>query len=327
MTIIAEARCGVLPAGRPGDDDAARADEPRAASTRLSNRARATLLFARIDALNSSKAPPQKIHRVIGGDLFLNIRGPIVAEGSERKAVKFSDVERALAANRRADHIFVRITSEGGSVDAAEGMRAALRSHGGYVTTIADEVCASAATLILMAGDFRLAAQASCFILLHQASVDPYSRYRWTAEKHRRIAQKLERANATLTAAYARATGKPTEEFKKEIANERPMPLSRARSLNVIHCLEGQERWIAGRPYWHSASADEYISARFRDYEKQRAASSDQKSWSALTAAWRSRNWQCDVRLIIGRCHDGARHHGEGLTHGDDLVGEKARAV
>jgi ATP-dependent protease ClpP protease subunit len=263
--------------GRSGND-AAGADAPPVASIRLSNRARARLAFARIDAL-TAKAPSPQIHRRIGCDLFLNIRGPIDAPEVSEQGVRLQDVERALSENRRADRIFVRITSRGGSVNAAEGIRNALRDHGGYVTTIADEVCASAATIVLMAGDFRIASPGS-HILLHQASLDP--RTRWTADKHRRIAQKLDHANAALTAAYARATGKPIEEFKKEIANERPMPLSRARALNLIHCMEGQERWIAGRPHWHTTSPEEYISARFRDYDKQRAALSDPASRSAL---------------------------------------------
>lgn len=276
MTIAGPKRMSFL--GRP-DNDAAGADAPPAASTHhLSNRARVMLALARVQALSVRKTPPQ-IHRRIGCDLFLNIRGPIVGAAGTESGIKLQDVEHALAANRRADRIFVRITSEGGSVDAAEGIRSAVRKHGAYVTTIADDVCASAATLILMAGDFRLASQGS-FILLHQASVDASTR--WTADKHRRVAQRLDRANAVLTAAYARATGKPIEEFKKEIANEQPMSLSRARALNIIHCLEGQERWIAGRPHWQSSSVEEYISARYRDYEKQRAFCSDPASRSAM---------------------------------------------
>lgn len=276
MTIVGSN--GTFSLGRP-DNDAAGADAPPAASTRLCNRARMLRALARVQSLSTREETPQQIHRRIGCDLFLNIRGLILGAAGTEKGIKLQDVERALADNRRADRIFVRIDSEGGSVDAAEGIRSALRHHGAYVTAIADEVCASAATLILMAGDFRLAAPGS-LILLHQASVDASTR--WTADQHRRVAQKLDRANAVLTAAYARTTGKPLGEFRKEIANERPMPLSRARSLNVIHCLEGEERWIAGRPHWHSASAEEYISARYRDYEKQRALLSDPACRSAL---------------------------------------------
>jgi ATP-dependent protease ClpP protease subunit len=235
--------------------------------TRLSNNDRARLIFARIRALSP---PAAKIHRVVGSDLFLNINGEILGAARDVQGVTVRQVEEILAANRRADRILVRINSIGGSLDHADAIRGALRGHGAYVTTTADQVCASAATLILMAGDFRTAS-AGTLLLFHEASIDANAR--WTAQKHRRIAQKLDRANARMTAAYAQATGKPVQRFQQEITNEQPMMLSRARTLNLIHCLEGEEHWICGRPHWQSSSPEEFISARFRDYEAQRTGS------------------------------------------------------
>lgn len=209
------------------------------------------------------------IHRAVGSDLFIKIKGQIVGAGADLPAeggVGWLQVAYALNAHRSASRIFVHITSQGGSLQAADRIRESLREHGAYVTAVADGVCASAATMVLMAGDFRMASPGTR-LLLHQASIEPDGR--WTSGVHRRVAAALDVANSKLVTAYAEVSGKMPREFEKEIGNENPMSLTRARHLNLIHCMEGEERWIGGRPYF-TGSPENFVSSRIRDHQAMR---------------------------------------------------------
>lgn len=211
-----------------------------------------------------------RVHHSAGQDLFIDIEGEILSALDDGKpAVTPLQVDYALTSHSTADRIFVRINSNGGSLPAGERIRSLLRGHGAYVTTIADTVCASAATVVLMAGDFRTSTP-NCKLLLHQAEIRP-GKGRWTANVHRRLAAKLDEANAALVKAYTEATGMPARDFLKEIGNEGFMSLARAQRLNLIHCKEGEERWVNGRPYW-GGSPEEFISSRLRDLAEARSA-------------------------------------------------------
>lgn len=209
--------------------------------TQLSKRQRIILALGRSEP---------HVHRYLPskGLLTFNLTGRVLNTGEAGPGISLFSVEYALAAHRNADQIVVRINSEGGSVRQANKIYDALRGYGAHVSVVADKLCASAATIILMAGDFRQAAPNTRF-LLHAPEIDP--KERWTAKKHTQVAALLAQHQRNLVDLYSHRTGLEPAVFERELAHEAPMSLSRAKTLNLIHCVEGQETWKGGRPYYH----------------------------------------------------------------------------
>ena len=192
-----------------------------------------------------------KTYRFANGVLSFDLRGRILDSGETSAGIALLPIEYALLAHADATHVRVRIRSEGGSLVQANRIYSALRRHRGHITTVADGQCASAATVILMAGDFRQAS-AGTRLLLHAPEISPAKPdQRWTADKHRRVSAFLKQWETTLVDLYAERTGRDATAFRAEIGTEQGMHIPRATSLGVIHCVEGMERWNAGRPYFH----------------------------------------------------------------------------
>lgn len=189
-----------------------------------------------------------RVHRRDGETLRINLRGPIVKDGSREKGISLIPIEAALISNRSAPYVEVTISSPGGSLLVAERIVAALDRHQGHKTVIADHDCSSAATLILMACDFRQATPGTRLVF-HATDAAPRDRARWTAERHLAYARVLQSADRRIVELYAKRTGRPTSVFAKEIKSEKTMSLNRAMDLGVIDCLDGEEIWRNGRPY------------------------------------------------------------------------------
>jgi ATP-dependent protease ClpP protease subunit len=113
---------------------------------------------------------------------------------------------------------------------AGQKIYAALRAHPGYKVTNADRMCASSATLIFMAGDFRTCAANTKF-LIHAPEIPAEKGRRWTAAKHSNAAGLLKRLSAELVKTYAERTGLPARLFEQEVQHENIMGVSRAREL------------------------------------------------------------------------------------------------
>jgi ATP-dependent protease ClpP protease subunit len=183
-----------------------------------------------------------------GTTLNLTLRGSVRFDDEREPGIHRYPVEAALCRYRYAAYVAVDIESNGGCVECADAIFAALRGHPGYKITNARRACASAAMTILLAGDFRTAEPGTKF-LAHQISTrDGAGQARWTASEHRAMARSLEKSNQKLVSHYAERTGRDARLFAGEIEHERPMTVQRARELGFIHCLAGQERWINGRP-------------------------------------------------------------------------------
>jgi ATP-dependent protease ClpP protease subunit len=178
------------------------------------------------------------------GTIFLDIIGEIGR--AHPHGVRATEVEEILAKHPRAKKVECWIDSPGGSLVEAKRMYSALRRHGAEVTTIAADHCASAATLVLMAGSLRLAMPNS-EIVLHGAEVSPQSEdcspsMRWTASKYRKRSEMLKRADDEVVAIYASRTGRSPKLFEREMDTESRMPLGIARSFGFFHSLVGEGR-------------------------------------------------------------------------------------
>ncbi|WP_189591186.1 ATP-dependent Clp protease proteolytic subunit [Mesorhizobium sp. M8A.F.Ca.ET.207.01.1.1] len=179
-----------------------------------------------------------------GDTLWMSLEGPIGERDPKTgKGIFAAPIEAALKAHSNAQFIEVAIDSAGGAVDEAMKIHGALRAARGFVTVTAGQQCASAASLILMAGDLRLALPKSR-ILLHGVEIEApptAERKRWTAEKYSQFARHIEKTDKAIVDLYAKRGFFGRQWFERELKNEDPLPLVTAQAAGIIHCLAGQE--------------------------------------------------------------------------------------
>ncbi|WP_164757541.1 ATP-dependent Clp protease proteolytic subunit [Mesorhizobium sp. M7D.F.Ca.US.004.01.2.1] len=187
-------------------------------------------------------AAPVAIRR--GDELRLDLEGPIGDRDPKTgKGIFAAPIEAALKAHSDAQFVEITIDSAGGALDEAMKIYRALRAARGFVTTTAGSQCSSAASLILMGGDLRMA-YAKSQILLHGVEIKgpPESeRQRWTAEKYTKLAQYIERSDKEIVDIYAKRGFFGREWFERELKNENPLRIETAQACGIIHCLAGEE--------------------------------------------------------------------------------------
>lgn len=152
------------------------------------------------------------IYDVIGADFF-------------HRGVLAADVLVALAANKTAKAIRVRMNSIGGIVTEAEAMRTALRERsaaGARVTVSIDGLAASAGTIVTDAGD-EVTIAPGAYIMIHEASCGTPGR--GTAGDHQKAADQVSKATENLVAMYVAASArrgknKTADDFRGAMAKE-----------------------------------------------------------------------------------------------------------
>lgn len=107
----------------------------------------------------------------------------------------------------KVDAITVRIASIGGSVPDGLAIYNALKRHPAHVTTSVDSIAYSIASLILMAGDTREAAD-NALIMVHA----PWTYAAGNAEELRATADVLDSYARAMATSYATATGRSVDE-------------------------------------------------------------------------------------------------------------------
>lgn len=223
-------------------------------ATGTPRKAAALSILRRLRDMSSAAAdgPASMVRIRSNGDLLLNLNGEVGKyDARARSGILATHVEAVLRRHPRAANVEVTINSPGGDLPSAVRLYHLLRSHPAHVTAIADDVCSSSATVILMAGDFRQA-WSDAKLLFHAPEINPVhsqASERWTLAKYNRIAKRLAAAEKEIIEIYAERTGN-REFFAREIKNEAHLPLAIAKAHGAIHCLVGEETWIAGRPYY-----------------------------------------------------------------------------
>ncbi len=160
----------------------------------------------------------------------IKVRGKIGPDDPVRAATVKFHLGTVFA---EAKNIEVVIDSGGGSVSEARQIYALLRSDGRPVTTRVVGECSSAATVVLMAGDYRKSVVSAKFVL-HEVEARPLSG-RWTAEAHAKESAFLRTQNAELAKLYAGRTGKPIAEFERAIRKDVPHDAAWARHMGLIY--------------------------------------------------------------------------------------------
>lgn len=122
-------------------------------------------------------------------------------------ARQFADEIRAL---KNVTHIDLRIHSDGGSVFDGTAMYSVLKNHKATIHAHIDGVAASMATVVAMAADVIHIAE-NGFMMIHKPS---YFGVGGDADDLREKADLLDKAEASVVAAYQKKTGKSEEEIK-----------------------------------------------------------------------------------------------------------------
>lgn len=132
----------------------------------------------------------------------------------------FGMIDTRMVAQKLRDlgdvsEIEVRINSLGGDANQGLGIYNLLRDHPAKVTTVVDGIAASAASIVLMAGDTRRVPD-NALVMIHNA---------WTIaiggeDELLKAAEVLATYNRAIAATYAASTGKPAEEMAALMAEE-----------------------------------------------------------------------------------------------------------
>lgn len=125
--------------------------------------------------------------------------------------------------------ITVEINSPGGDVFAALAIYNALRASGKTVHTKALGLAASAASLVLMAGDTRSVAE-NGFVMIHSTLAGAYGH----ADDLRDMADLMDKVNASLRNTYVARTGRTPEEVDAMMSKDTFLSASEAKAQGFV---------------------------------------------------------------------------------------------
>lgn len=118
----------------------------------------------------------------------------------------------------RSGPIRINLNSGGGIAFDGTAIHSVLSDYRGHKTIIVQGIAASAASVIMMAGD-RIEMSAGSVLMIHDPSQDITS-YRGTSEEHRRVADSLDKISDAVAQIYAQRSGKPISEIRQIMAAE-----------------------------------------------------------------------------------------------------------
>lgn len=205
------------------------------------------------------------MHRLlVGGELLLyGDVGDMWGDGSGFSA---RDVIEALAIHGDAD-LTVRINSGGGFVKDGVSIYNSLKAHKGKVTTTNDGIAASAASVIFLAGEERIAKTGS-LLMIH----DPSSVTWGNAKDHEATAKVLNKIGDQIARLYAEATGESEASMREAMLAETWMDELEAETFGFATKTENVAATAATRfDYTAYAKAPENLRAAQRALPEAKA--------------------------------------------------------
>lgn len=163
-----------------------------------------------------------------------------------------------------ADEVLVSVNSIGGDVFDAFAIYNALRRFSGRVTTRVDGVAASAASLVVMAGD-RIVMPENAQLMIH----NPWTITAGEASDLRRVADMMDNARDGIMAAYRNKSGQDEAELIRMMDEETWLTALEAQALGMCDVIEAPVRLAA------SARSVEVIAKYRRTPEDLRAQLQD----------------------------------------------------
>ncbi|MDI6834816.1 MAG: ATP-dependent Clp protease proteolytic subunit [Rhizobiaceae bacterium] len=167
------------------------------------------------------------------------------------------EVLDALAEIGRDTDVTVRINSGGGYVDDGIAIYNALYAHKGKVTVQVDAIAASAASVILMAGDERVMRKGA-LVMIH----DPSGGVWGTAADMEQFAKVMEKQADNLASIYADVTGENAADIREDMKSELWLTADEAVERGFATSVaEVKARAVAAHDYSVYAHAPERLVA------------------------------------------------------------------
>lgn len=174
---------------------------------------------------------------LVGGELLLyGDVGDMWGDGSGFSA---KEVIEALAEHGEGP-LTVRINSGGGYVKDGVSIYNSLKAHAGKITTSCDGIAASAASVILMAGEDRIVREGS-LVMIH----DPAAITVGDARDHEQTAAVLNKIGDQIAGIYAGATGESAEEMRRMMLAETWLDAEEAETFGFANKKDDEAKAVA----------------------------------------------------------------------------------
>ena len=135
-----------------------------------------------------------------------------------------------------ADEVEVHVNSGGGDVFDGLAIYNVLKNHSDEVTIYVDGIAASAASLIICAGD-NVYMAANGLIMVHQAAAGLAGYY--GADELDKVGEMLATLKESIVTTYEARTGKPREELEKLVEAETWLDATAAKALGFVDDITG----------------------------------------------------------------------------------------
>lgn len=149
---------------------------------------------------------------------------------------QFSNDLKGLGA---VSELTVRVNSRGGDVSAATAIYTQLKSHAANITVIIDGMAASAATIIMMAGD-TVKAPAAAQVMIHDPLLMLYGMY--NSEDMDKLKAILETSKNSIMNAYVNKTGRDRKELSDMMTQEKWMTAEEAKAEGFVDEIMFEEK-------------------------------------------------------------------------------------
>lgn len=114
--------------------------------------------------------------------------------------------------------IRIQLNSGGGIAFEGTAIHSVLSNYPGFKTVNVQGIAASAASVIMMAGD-RIEMSAGSIMMIHDPSQD-YTSYRGTSGEHRRVANSLDKISSSIAQIYSQRSDKSADEIRQIMTDE-----------------------------------------------------------------------------------------------------------
>lgn len=157
----------------------------------------------------------------------------VIGSGWFYEGITSRYVNRWLKENAKAKEILVRVNSPGGDVFDGHAIYSALARCEAHVIMEVEGLAASAASIILMAGDERRIHKGA-FVMIHESQGGTMG----TAEDHEKTADLLRKINGEMAVLYAERSGQTHEKcLEMMAANETWLTASEAVELGFCDAV------------------------------------------------------------------------------------------
>ncbi|MDM1707703.1 ClpP-like prohead protease/major capsid protein fusion protein [Thiopseudomonas alkaliphila] len=146
---------------------------------------------------------------------------------------ELAKIVQTLAASAGTEEIDLLINSPGGGVTAALAIYSVLRAHKGKVTARVHGLCASAATVVMLAADEIILSEHS-LLMVH----NPWTAAEGDSNQMRKVADDLDKHSQAMAELYAERTGLSIEEIMQIMAAETWYTAPEAVAAGFAHSID-----------------------------------------------------------------------------------------